>query len=119
MAAGAPAETLTGLSPLTTYTYTAYSDSGCSTALTPTASFTTPGVSVSNLGETEETFISVGDQGDNTQVAAGFTTGANGNGYHLNSVTVRINSISGSVTDLSMAIHADSSGYPASQATHT
>ena len=120
VAAGTAGQTLTGLSPLTTYAYTAYSDSGCSTALTPTASFTTAGVSVSNLDETEAYLINVGETGTyNTKVAAGFTTGTNGNGYTMTSATVRVANVFGSPTALSMAIHADSSGNPAAQATHT
>ena len=34
--------TLSGLAPLTSYTYTAYSDAGCTTALATAATFTTP-----------------------------------------------------------------------------
>ena len=121
VAAGTAGQTLTGLSPLTAYAYTAYSDSGCSTALTPTTSFTTPGVSVSNLDETESDIRSVGRPSTTTWgIAGAFTTGTNSGGYLLGSVTVRVGSttILTSAT-LNMAIHADSGGNPAAQATHT
>ena len=51
VAANTASTKVTGLTPLTAYTFTAYSDSGCATSLAAASAFTTGGVSVSNLGE--------------------------------------------------------------------
>ncbi len=76
-------------------------------------------VSVSNLGEAASDNYNVGQVGNvNHQLAGGFTTGSSSNGYTLESVTVRVQSVFLSPTGLSMAVHAVSGGNPAAQATH-
>ena len=48
---------LIGLTKGNTYTYSAYSDSGCSTLLATAAAFTTPTITVSGIGDTSATLI--------------------------------------------------------------
>ena len=48
---------ITNLSGGATYTYSAYSDSGCSTLLATAAAFTTPNLSVSGIGTTTATML--------------------------------------------------------------
>ena len=87
---------LTGLSPHTSYTYSAYSDSACTTAnlLATATPFTTLFSSVSNLTSTKhatyESFVST-----NRSQAVAFTTGANASGYVLKSVTVPLKNTGG------------------------
>ena len=80
---------LTGLSPHTSYIYSAYSDSTCTTAnlLATATPFTTLFSSVSNLGSTKHATI---ESGVHSTLSAGvaFTTGAHAGGYTLKSVTV-------------------------------
>ena len=102
---------LTGLDIATSYTYTAYSDSGCSAALTASTTFTTQGVSISNL--TQASSGSAFVYGTITP-AAPFTTGSNGGGYTLSGVTVNIAGVSGSPGSLAVTLHTDSNGNPAS-----
>ena len=85
VAANTASKDLTGLSSFTTYTYKAYSASGCASAnLLATASAFTTGVSVSNLSETEaSTALNLG-----TDWGQEFTTGSAANGYKLQSVTL-------------------------------
>ncbi len=103
--------TVSGLANATDYTYSVYDDAGCK-GYAPT-------LNVSNLGGTTGSVIDVGELNNNHKIAAGFTTGSNSGGYALQSVTVSIDTIFGSPTGLSMAIHAVSGGNPASQATYT
>ena len=123
VAAGTSTKALTGLTPGTAYTYSAYSDSGCTTAnlLATASAFTTSGVSVSNLGETTGLDgAQVGQIGtNNTRKATGFRTGSNSGGYTLDSVTVKVNSVLGAPTSYTVAIHAVSAGNPNSTALHT
>ena len=104
---------LTGLTPGTSYTYSAYSDSTCTATnlLATAAAFTTGGVSVSNMSETSSGYHSVG--GFNR--AASFTTGANSGGYTLNSVTIKFDVKNGSPNDIAVRIYSDSSGSPGSE----
>ena len=113
---------LTGLIPGTSYTYKAYSASGCGdTHESASVDFTTGGVSVSNLGEQARAFLSIGpiNAFSSNSRAAGFTTGSASNDYELHSVTVDVYNLNGSPTGFTAAIHADSNGDPASSATHT
>ena len=87
VAAGTAYKDLTGLTPASSYTYSAYDKSGCAdVALLRTASaFTTGGVSVSNLGETAlATSCSAGRGNSNVlqQCATGFNTGSAAKGLH-------------------------------------
>ena len=75
-----------------TYTYTAYSDSGCSTALR-SVTFTTA-VTVSNPGATGS--YRVGHYNQPSVAAQGFTTGSNTSGYTLSSVAIHVNGVTGS-----------------------
>ena len=93
--------TLSGLSAGTAYTYTAYSDSGCTSgneltaqkAFTTTTNSTPSTPSVSNLSSTK-----AGGSGKINKTisqAVAFTTGSNSNGYTLTSVTVPLRNIRG------------------------
>ena len=112
---------VTGLTANTSYTYSAYSDSSCSTLLATAAAFTTA-ASVGNLGEATDA------QGqDVTQLAraaTGFSTGTNSGGYLLQSVTLAFRTPSSGTPEraLNVAIHAESSensDIPATAATYT
>ncbi len=95
---------LTGLITNTTYTYSAYSDSGCSTLLATAAQFTTTS-SVSNLGSSK---TGPGDVSAAKRQAVAFTTGAHRSGYVLKGVTVplRSTSASGGTNGLQLKLHA-------------
>ena len=102
---------LTGLTAGTSYTYSAYSDSSCTTGnlLATASSFTTP-VSVSTLGGADSGVIDVGNNGGGpTQRAAqAFTTGSNTGGYTLSSIAIAFRATVGSPTDLEVTLHAAS-----------
>ena len=105
---------LSSLTEGTTYTYAAYSDSGCSTALR-SVTFTTA-VTVSNMsasGHGEGTSSRVGYfVGPVTQqykeAAQGFTTGSNTNGYTLSSITVKVKGKTGSPGSFEVKLHSAS-----------
>ena len=107
---------LTGLSPIETYTYSAYSDSSCATLLA-TAAFTTSGVSVSNMSEASDG-IGIGVLATNTS-ANGFTTGDHSSGYTLDRVVIKFRDASAAPGTFAAAIHAASGGNPATSATYT
>ena len=68
-------------------TYTAYSDSSCSTELAAEAF--SSAVTVSNLGETGSGVLNIGSYGGALYDGAqAFTTGSNGGGYTLSSITI-------------------------------
>ena len=119
VAAGTSTKDLTGLTSGGTYTYSAYSASGCAEAnqLASAAPFTTGVVSVSNLDETAND-TGVGITSAFTE-ATGFTTGNHGDGYRLRSVTIKSGAATGSPGDFTAAIHAASGGNPAASATYT
>ena len=82
----AAGKNLSGLTPGTEYTYTAYSDSACSTAIVVAPAFTTDGVSVSNLDELSHAhpnFVTT-----TKRWATAFTTGGNSTGYTLHSAAL-------------------------------
>ena len=112
---------MTGLTPASSYTYSAYDKSGCAdVALLRTASaFTTGGVSVSNLGETATATSCSAGRGNNNvlqQCATVFTTGSATKGYTLHSVTVKFNKAQGSPTGFGLALHKSSANNPAATA---
>ena len=117
------AETLSGLSAGTEYTYTAYSASGCAAAnMVATETFTTSGVSVSNLGNNNSGKLRIGNTPQpppalkvNVKGAVAFTTGSETNGYTLSSITASFAGKSGSPDNIAAAIHSDSSGLPGSE----
>ena len=105
------AAALSALTTGTTYTFKAYSDSGCTTEIGAARTFTT-GVSVSNFpaSNRSECGLSGG-----SSCATAFTTGSASGGYSLQSVTVGIGvSAGGSI--LRAAVHAASGGNPAASA---
>ena len=87
---------LTGLSPHTSYSYSAYSASGCASAdlLATATPFTTLFSSVSNLTSTKHATFESGVHGTYSSGVA-FTTGANVGGYLLKSVTVPLKNTGG------------------------
>ena len=112
VAAGTSTKALTGLTAGTSYTYSAYSDSTCTTGnlIATAAQFTTP-VSVSNLSETASgnnpTNINwTGGGSFRANVANSFRTGSNSSGYTLESVTVKFAATNGTPGALTVAIYA-------------
>ena len=118
VAANTGSEDLTGLTAGNSYTYTAYSNSGCTTTIVSASMFTTSAVSVSNLGETySNSNCFVGNLGGGYQrCGAGFSTGNTANGYTLDSVTASFNTSVGNPAALTVALHAASGNKPASTA---
>ena len=114
---------LTGLTAGTTYTYTAYSDSTCSTTVATASAFTTSDVTVSNLSETATTggcIIGNSLNSGNAKCGTSFTTGTSANGYTLNSIIAKFGDKTGSPSGFTVALHeASGSGnqaIPASNA---
>ncbi len=104
VAANTATEDLTGLSANTTYTYKAYSATGCASANEiATASAFTTFASTSNLGSSRvgDSFIS----GTLTKQATAFTTGSNAGGYTLKTATIPLKNTSGS-GGLTVTLHA-------------
>ena len=101
---------LTGLTAGTDYTYSAYSDSGCSTLLATASEFTTLTiVSVSTLGGADSGAVNVGNSGSPTQrVGQAFTTGSYTGGYTLSSIAIAFRATVESPTDLEVTLHAAS-----------
>ncbi len=115
VAANTSTKTLTGLTPGTSYTYSAYSDSGCTTAnlLATASAFTTSGVSVSTLDGALFQSYQVGNYNSTQQQGAqAFTTGSNTGGYTLSSIDIRFDNKIGSPTDLVVTLHAASGSNP-------
>ena len=111
-------KTLTGLSPMETYTYSAYSDSSCNTLLATAAAFTTGGVSVSNLSETSDGG-GLGVHANDLEANA-FTTGDHGGGYTLDRVVIKFrDSVNSAPGVFTATIHEVSGGSPAAAATYT
>ena len=117
VAANTSTKTLTGLSPVETYTYSAYRDSSCATLLATAAAFTTGGVSVSNLSETSRD-TNVGILAADLRANA-FITGDHSSGYTLDRVVIKFRDASAEPGTFTAAIHAESSGNPAESATYT
>ena len=120
VSAGTTTKALTGLSVGTTYTYTAYSDSGCATELA-TATFTTLSpVTVSNLGQTasnnppDAPINWPGGGSYRNNLANSFITGSNGGGYTLKSATVEFAATTGTPGALTVVILAndDANSFP-------
>ncbi len=114
VAAGTSSASLTGLTSGTSYTYSAYSDSTCSTLLATAPQFTTLAiVSVSTLGGADNGPVDVGNSGSPTQrVAQAFTTGSNTGGYTLSSIAIAFRATVGSPADLEVTLHAASGSNP-------
>ncbi len=122
VAAGTSSVNLTGLTANTSYTYSAYSDSSCTTAnlLATAAQFTTlvgDKVSVSNLDETLTALIVT--LGPNAAFAQEFTTGNTTGAYKLTKVTVDFSTVI-NASAVTVAIHdRQSDGTPATTARAT
>ena len=98
----------------TSYTYTAYRDSGCVNAL-DLVTFATP-LTAGNLGETTHTTyrneVGYKSSGSNRKWANAFTTGSEAAGYTLDEVTFEFGATTGSPTQVHAKIYADASGLP-------
>ena len=116
VAANTDSKAITGLTPGTAYTYSAYSASGCADAdkIATASAFTTGGVSVSNLEK--PTFLWTTSLHAHQWVGIGFTTGSSPGGYTLSSVTGRFadKATGNALGDIVVSLHADNSGVPAS-----
>ena len=117
VSAGDSTEELTGLTAHSSYDYTAYNASGCGSGdLLATAPRFTTVATVSNLantkGSTDKEVTSAEDR------AIQFTTGPHAEGFDLQSVTLTLKQKTAGGT-LRVALHADSSGVPASTALAT
>ena len=110
---GTNTKALTGLAPGATYTYKAYSATGCADAnLIATASaFTTAEVSVSNLAQTGTE--SQCEVFQNNKCAVGFTTGNAIGGYTLTGVTARFQAKETGAGGFTATLHTATSGRPA------
>ena len=110
---------VTELTAGTTYTFKAYSDSACATEIAGASAFTTLGVSVNNLAETasDTPALKVGGvSGNNNRVKRAFAFTAGADTTNLQSVTLKFGTAVGSPGNISLKIHADDSGNPASAA---
>ena len=108
---------VTGLTPGTSYTYSAYSATGCAAAdlLRTASAFITGGVSTRNLGASVTLDCSVGAvTGANLSCATGFTTGTVASNYTLHSVTLSFAAATGSPAGFQLALHTLSGGVPSS-----
>ena len=93
VAANTASTTVSGLTPLTAYTFTAYSDSTCATSLASASAFTTPGIVLTPTTQTvtegsTATYtvkLSAAPTSDVTITVAAATTGSNTDG----SITVK------------------------------
>ena len=103
VAANTASKDLTGLSANTSYTYTAYSATGCASAneLATAAAFTTLS-SVSSLGSSRTGDSSIGSS--LTKQAVAFTTGSNTGGYILKTVTIPLKTAGGSGSGLTVTL---------------
>ena len=125
VAANTSSDTLTGLTAGSTYTYTAYSKTGCNAVdELDSVTFSTSDVSVGNLGEqADNASCSIGYNGtNNVKCATAFTTGGNSAGYTLKSVTGLFDAKFRNPGDIVVAIHAadtTNSSHPASSASIT
>ena len=104
------------LIPGTQYTYKSYDVSGCGdTHVGASVTFTTLGVSVSNLDEQFGSNCLLGVSGTE-KCATGFTTGSAANGYTLHSITASFFATLGSPSNFAVALHGRSGNGPASTA---
>ena len=118
VSASTATKALSGLTERTSYTYSAYSQSGCTNAnlLATARTFNTGGVSVGNVGNTVAGDRLVGyirQTGNNRMqsYATSFTTGSDAS-YTLNSVQVRFGSGPDSAYNVHAYVYTDSSGKP-------
>ena len=115
VASGTQTKALTGLSPNTAYTYSAYSASGCANAdlIAAASAFTTGGSVVSASNLTQSSYGNATIQG--SFLASGpFTTGPNPGGYTLNRVVLNMGAADTAPGTLAVKLHATSGDNPAS-----
>ena len=122
--AGTATAALTGLTASNTYTYTAYSKTGCNSAdELDSVTFSTADVSVSNLEEASFDPYVVGySAGKPRRLTTAFTTGTHSAGYTLAGVSASFNGASDSPGNIIVAIHAadtSNSNHPAAAASIT
>ena len=100
----------------TWYTYTAYSDDTCSTANELAAEAFSTAVTVGNY-DTASTLTTTVGSNSNTlwQTGQAFTTGSNGSGYTLSSITGRFSDDTGSPGDIVVKLHAASGTSPGTE----
>ena len=118
VAAGTSTKALTSLTAGTSYTYSAYSDSTCTTGnLIATAAQFTTQVSVSNLSETSDGRLFVGGAAaTNNAWATSFSVPSGSTNYILNSITAKFGAkTSGAPGDIAAKIYSDSSGKPGTE----
>ena len=108
---------LSDLIPGTQYTYKSYDVNTCGdTHVGASVTFTTLGVSVSNLGETDIQTCRIGGHegfADRSECGAVFETGSATNGYTLHSVTLKFISKGGTPGAFKIALYEASGDYPA------
>ena len=106
VAAGTSSDNLTALTATTTYTYTAYSDNGCSSELGAAHWFVTR-LSASNITNSPQT-LDTHCVASNRNCAMGFTTGASSGGYTLESATLKLwkNDPNGALGNIRVTLHA-------------
>ena len=112
---------LTGLTANTSYTYSAYSDSGCTSGnlLATAAQFTTQFGNVTSTSNLDETVGALFTIGSSTAHAQEFTTGNTTGVYKLSSVKVNFTLV-GNASAVTVAIHdKQSNGTPATTARTT
>ena len=119
VAANTSTESLTGLTERRSYTYTAYSQTGCNdTDLLATAgAFNTGGLSVGNSAQSSNGVRQVGWIGGSNKTYAyttSFTTGTTGS-YTLDSVRAWFGASSPSANNLHVYIYTDNNGKPGPQ----
>ena len=108
MDAGTHTVNLTGLSPGTRFTYTAYIDSNCATVLGSVAFTTAVVAGNATLGQNQTGRHVTA----NRQLANSFTTGTHSAGYDLKQVIGKFLPHSGDPDEIRVAIHAASGNAP-------
>ena len=124
VAANTSSENLTGLTDGNTYTYTAYSKTGCNAVdELDSVTFSMSDVSVGNLDEqADNASCQIGYNVYSRKCATAFTTGTHSAGYTLKSVTGLFHAKTANPDNIVVAIHAadtTNSSHPAASASIT
>ena len=107
---------LSGLNAGTWHTYKAYSDANCSTANELAAEVFSTAVTASNHDTADTTTTTIGSSsGTLWQTGQAFTTGSNGGGYTLSSITGRFAAVSGAPGNIVVKLHAASGTNPGAE----
>ena len=120
ISAGTSTATLSSLTVGTLYEYTIYRDSGCAISM-DSAFFSTTDIGVGNLEEAPASAqtCDIGKGSDRLKCAVAFTTGSGASAFALSGITARFGNKVGSPGALTVAIHANNGGSPASAALAT